>query len=154
MRVVHYLNQFFGGIGAEEKAGMGLEAREGAVGPGKLLEQLLGEGAGVVMTLVCGDNYAVEHEEDLIASVLEKVRGAGADLFVAGPCFESGRYGIAAGALCVAVQSQLGIPVITGMSEENPGSIFIAMRFISSIPAVTPLGCAKRWRRWQSWEES
>jgi glycine reductase complex component B subunit gamma len=121
MRVVHYLNQFFGGIGAEEKAGMGLEAREGAVGPGKLLEQLLGEGAGVVMTLVCGDNYAVEHEEDLIASVLEKVRGAGADLFVAGPCFESGRYGIAAGALCVAVQSQLGIPVITGMSEENPG---------------------------------
>jgi betaine reductase len=120
MRVVHYLNQFFGGIGAEEKAGMGLEAREGAVGPGKLLEQPLGEGAGVVMTLVCGDN-AVEHEEDLIASVLEKVRGAGADLSVAGPCFESGRYGIAAGALCVAVQSQLGIPVITGMSEENPG---------------------------------
>ena len=28
---------------------------------------------------------------------------------------------MAAGALCVAVQSQLGIPVITGMSEENPG---------------------------------
>ena len=52
---------------------------------------------------------------------VEKVRGAGADLFVAGPCFEAGRYGMAAGALCVAVQSQLGIPVITGMSEENPG---------------------------------
>ena len=121
MRVVHYLNQFFGGVGAEEQAGMGLEARDGAVGPGKLLEQLLGEGAEIVMTLVCGDNYAVEHEEDLVASVLEKVRGAGVDLFVAGPCFEAGRYGIAAGALCAAVQSQLGIPVITGMSEENPG---------------------------------
>ncbi len=121
MRVVHYLNQFFGGIGAEEQAGMGLEARNGAVGPGKLLEQLLGEGAEVVMTLVCGDNYAVEHEEELVTSVLEKVREAGADLFVAGPCFEAGRYGMAAGALCVAVQSQLGISVITGMSEENPG---------------------------------
>lgn len=89
--------------------------------PGKLLEQLLGEGAEIVMTLVCGDNYAVEHEEELVTSVLEKVRGAGADLFAAGPCFEAGRYGMAAGALCVAVQSQLGIPVITGMSEENPG---------------------------------
>ena len=121
MRVVHYLNQFFGGIGAEEQAGMGLEARNGAVGPGKLLEQLLGEGAEVVMTLVCGDNYAVEHEEELVTSVLEKVREAGADLFVAGPCFEAGRYGVAAGALCVAVQSQLGISVITGMSDENPG---------------------------------
>src|SRR5947209_2645460 len=65
MRVVHYLNQFFGGIGAEEQAGIGLEARDGAVGPGKLLEQLLGDGAQIVMTLVCGDNYAVEHEEEL-----------------------------------------------------------------------------------------
>jgi glycine reductase len=121
MRVVHYLNQFFGGIGAEEQAGVGLEVRDGAVGPGKLLEQLLGDAAEVVMTLICGDNFAVEHEEDLVASVLERVRGADADLFVAGPCFEAGRYGMAAGALCVAVQSQLGIPVITAMSEENPG---------------------------------
>ena len=38
MRVVHYLNQFFAGIGAEEQAGSGLEARAGALGPGKLLE--------------------------------------------------------------------------------------------------------------------
>ena len=51
MRVVHYLNQFFGGIGAEEQAGVGLEVHNGAVGPGKLLEQLLGEGAEIVMTL-------------------------------------------------------------------------------------------------------
>jgi glycine reductase len=121
MRVVHYLNQFFAGIGAEEKAGAPLEVREGAVGPGRLLEQLLGDDARIVMTLVCGDNYAVEHEEELIASVLEKLQGTDADLFVAGPCFEAGRYGMAAGALCAVVQSKLGIPVITGMSAENPG---------------------------------
>src|SRR4030095_12407545 len=121
MRVVHYLNQFFGGIGAEEQAGMGLEARDGAVGPGKLLEQLLGEGAEVVMTLVCGDNYAVEHGEELLTSVLEKVREGGAALLLSGPCFEAGRYGMAAGALCIAVQSQLGVFVITGVTDENPG---------------------------------
>lgn len=121
MRVVHYLNQFFGGIGAEEQAGTPLEVREGAVGPGKLLEQLLGDGARVVMTLVCGDNFAVEHQEEMTVAALERIRATGADLFVAGPCFDAGRYGMAAGALCSAVQSQLGIPVITGMSEENPG---------------------------------
>src|SRR4029450_1249987 len=121
MRVVHYLNQFFGGIGAEEQAGMGLEARDGAVGSGKLVEQRWGGGAEGVMTLGWGDNYAGEDEWALVACVVEKVREAGADLFVAGPCFEAGRYGMASGALCVAVQSQLGIPVITGMSEENPG---------------------------------
>jgi hypothetical protein len=56
MRVVHYLNQFFGGLGGEDKAGAPLEVREGAVGPGLLLEQLLGNDAKIVMTLVCGDN--------------------------------------------------------------------------------------------------
>ena len=122
MRIVHYLNQFFGGIGAEEHAGKSLEIREGAVGPGRLMEQLLGDGARIVMTLVCGDNYAVERQEELTAAVLEKVKEANPDLFVAGPCFDAGRYGMAAGALCAAVQSTLGIPVITAMSEENPGA--------------------------------
>jgi glycine reductase complex component B subunit gamma len=121
MRIVHYLNQFFGGIGAEEHAGTPFEVREGAVGPGKLLEQLLGNGAEVVMTVVCGDNYAVEHQEELTAAVVKKVREIGPNLFVAGPCFDAGRYGMAAGALCSAVQLQLGIPAITAMSEENPG---------------------------------
>ncbi len=122
MRIVHYLNQFFGGVGGEEQAGMPLEAREGAVGPGRLLEQLLGDGSRVVMTLISGDNHAVEHQEELTAAVLAKVREAGAELFVAGPCFEAGRYGMAAGSLCAAVQSNLGIPVVTGMGSENPGA--------------------------------
>jgi glycine reductase complex component B subunit gamma len=121
MRVVHYLNQFFGGLGGEEKAGAPLEVRDVAVGPGLLLQQLLGSDAKVVMTLVCGDNYAVEKQEEMLRLALEKIRGAQPDLFVAGPCFQAGRYGMAAGALCSAVQSKLGVPVITGMSEENPG---------------------------------
>jgi glycine reductase complex component B subunit gamma len=122
MRVVHYLNQFFGGVGGEESAGLTLEARDGAVGPGKLLEQLLGDDAQVVLTLVCGDNYALESQPAMIAAALEKVGQAKADLFVAGPCFQAGRYGMAAGALCCAVQSKIGIPVITGMAQENPGA--------------------------------
>jgi glycine reductase complex component B subunit gamma len=121
MRIVHYLNQFFGGLGGEEKAGVPLEIRQGAVGPGVLLEQLLGGDAKVVTTLVCGDNNAVEKQATMIGSALEKIRDAKPDLFVAGPCFQAGRYGMAAGALCSAVQSKLGIPVVTGMSEENPG---------------------------------
>jgi glycine reductase complex component B subunit gamma len=122
MRVVHYLNQFFGGVGGEESADLTLEARNGAVGPGKLLEQLLGGEAQVVMSLVCGDNYAVENQQAMLAAALQKIAEAKADLFVAGPCFQAGRYGMAAGALCCAVQSKIGIPVITGMARENPGA--------------------------------
>lgn len=122
MRVVHYLNQFFGGLGGEEKANLPLEAKEGAVGPGKLLEQLLGGDAKIVLTLICGDNYAVERQEEMLAAALDKIRQADADLFVAGPCFQAGRYGMAASALCSEVRSKLSIPVITGMAEENPGA--------------------------------
>lgn len=121
MRIVHYLNQFFGGIGAEEQAGSSLEIRDGAVGPGKLLESLIGEDAHVVLTIICGDNYAVEHQEEFIATALAKIRAAEADLFVAGPCFDAGRYGMAAGALCNAVQTELSIPAVTAMHAENPG---------------------------------
>lgn len=121
MRIVHYLNQFFGGIGGEEEAGSHLGEVENAVGPGRLLEQTLGDGATVVRTLICGDNHAVEHQDELVATVVDRVRDAEADLFVAGPCFDAGRYGMAAGALCSAVQAELGIPAVTAMHEENPG---------------------------------
>ncbi|MBI2364010.1 MAG: glycine/betaine/sarcosine/D-proline family reductase selenoprotein B, partial [Deltaproteobacteria bacterium] len=67
MRIVHYLNQFFGGLGGEEQAGAPLGSREGAVGPGKLFEQLFGGDAKVVTTLVCGDNYAVENQDAMVA---------------------------------------------------------------------------------------
>ena len=121
MRVVHYLNQFFGGLGGEEVAGTPPQVKDGAVGPGRLLAQLLGTEAEVVETLVCGDNYAAENLEALTQWVLDQVRDAKADLFVAGPCFEAGRYGVAAAELCVAVQKQLAIPAVTAMAKENPG---------------------------------
>jgi glycine reductase len=121
MRIVHYLNQFFAGLGGEEHAGTPLEVHDGAIGPGKLFQQLLGGDAQVVTTLVCGDNYAVENQKTVVADALNKIRDAQAELFVAGPCFLAGRYGMAAGALCAAVQAKLGIPVVTGMAQENPG---------------------------------
>ena len=121
MKIIYYVNQFFGGIGAEEHAGAPLEFREGALGPAKLFEQLMGDDAHVALTVVCGDNFAVENQDQVTAAVLDKVRATGADLFAAGPCFDAGRYGMAAGAICSAVQSELGIPAVTAMQVENPG---------------------------------
>jgi glycine reductase complex component B subunit gamma len=121
MRVVHYLNQFFGGQGGEEAADMAPRIQDGAVGPGRLLEQVLGKDTQIVHTIIAGDNYAAENLEALTELVVENVKAEGAELFVAGPCFAAGRYGMVAGALCQAVQSELGIPVVTGMAGENPG---------------------------------
>jgi len=121
MEIVHYLNQFFGGLGGEEVADAPPEVRDGAVGPGRLLERVLGDGSQVVKTIVCGDNYAAENLDILKAFVLKEVAACEAGLFVAGPCFEAGRYGAVAGALCVEVDTEIGIPAVTGMALENPG---------------------------------
>ena len=56
-KIVHYINQFFAGIGGEEKADYKPEIKEGAVGPGLALQTALGEDYEVVATIICGDNY-------------------------------------------------------------------------------------------------
>ena len=120
IRVVHYLNQFFGGIGGEEHANEPVRVVPGPVGPGRVLAQLL-EGKGeVVATVICGDNYFSEREEEARASVIEALRKAQPDVVTAGPAFDAGRYGLACGAVCAAAQ-EAGIPAVTGMHPENPG---------------------------------
>jgi glycine reductase len=120
IRVVHYLNQFFAGIGGEDKAGAPFEARDGAVGPGRALQMALGDRATIVRTLVCGDNTFHETRDDVIGAVLQAVQDAQADLLIAGPAFNAGRYGLACAAICAAAKESLGLPVITGLFPENP----------------------------------
>ena len=121
-RVVHYINQFFANIGGEEMAHVPPELREGHVGPGLAFNQAWKGEVEIVQTIVCGDSYFAEHEKDAKAQVLEWVKEAKPDLFIAGPAFNAGRYGYACANVCQAVQDELGIPVLTGMYEENPGA--------------------------------
>ena len=120
-KVVHYINQFFAGIGGEEKADHMPEVREGAVGPGMGLKAALGSDYEIAATVICGDNYFGENLAAATDAVIEMVKKYGPDVFVAGPAFNAGRYGVACGTICKAVEERLMIPVLTGMYEENPG---------------------------------
>jgi betaine reductase len=121
LRVVCYVNQFFGQLGGEEKAGVGPQVFEGAIGAARAVQQALGDAGTIVATVICGDNYAAEHAERATTELVQLVAGARPDLLVAGPAFLAGRYGVACGALCAAVQAELKIPAVTGMHAENPG---------------------------------
>lgn len=121
LRVVHYLNQFFGGIGGEDKAHVGPQISEGPIGPGIAIQNALGDQGEVVATVICGDNYFAENIEEASEEVLQLLSPYQPDVVIAGPAFDAGRYGIACGAVCQAVQNQLGIPAVTGMYKENPG---------------------------------
>ena len=120
-RVIYYVNQFFGQVGGEDKAGMPPEYREEKIGPAVGFEGLLkGEGE-VVGTIICGDNYFNENKQEVMEIILNFVKGASPDVFVAGPAFNAGRYGVACAEISKAVAQKLNIPVITGMYLENPG---------------------------------
>ena len=96
IRIAHYLNQFFAGIGGEERADVGVSVREGPVGPGRALQAALGDAARVVGTVICGDNFINESPEAALAPPSSReLRELAPDVVVAGPAFGSGRYGLA-----------------------------------------------------------
>ena len=122
IKVVHYINQFFAGIGGEEKADYKPEVREGIVGPGMALNAGFKGEAEIVATVICGDSYFNENLETAKQEVIKMIKKYKPDLFIAGPAFNAGRYGVACGTITDAVQKELGIPVLTGMYVENPGA--------------------------------
>ena len=120
-RVIHYINQFYAGIGGEEKADYQPEIREGIVGPGMAFKAAFKGEAEIVATVVCGDSYFASNMDEAASEILEMMRKYEPDAFIAGPAFNAGRYGTACGAMCAAVSKEFGIPVISGMYPENPG---------------------------------
>jgi len=120
-RVVHYLNQFFGGIGGEDQAHVGVTAKAGAVGPGRALDKALGDGARVEATLIGGDNFVSERDEEASRAIAAELDRLKPDVLVAGPAFGSGRYGLACALVCKVAQAQR-VAAITAMHPENPGA--------------------------------
>ena len=83
LRVVCYLNQFFGQIGGEDKAGVGPQVFPGAVGAARAVQQALGDVGRVVATVVAGDNYVAERA-DALSRRFRHHRRRTAGLIVAG----------------------------------------------------------------------
>jgi glycine reductase len=135
MRIVHYINQFFGQVGAESAADYPLEVRESVVGPGMMFESEIAPDAEIVATIICGDNYFVENMDivnEEIAKILKKYR---ADFVIAGPAFNAGRYGVACGNVCKVANQNFGIEAITGMYYDNPG-VSMYRRYAYIIPTA------------------
>lgn len=123
IKVVLYINQFFAQIGGEEMADHKAELRVGeVVGPGLAFNMNFKEEAEIIATIVCGDSYFNENLETAKADILEMVKSQNPDVFIAGPAFNAGRYGVACGTIAAAVKEELGIPAVTGMYVENPGA--------------------------------
>ena len=121
IKVVHYINQFYAGIGGEEKADTKPHVAEELPPLSKQFDEKLGDDFEVVCTVVCGDTYYNENMEEAKSEILEAIKSYEPDFFIAGPAFNAGRYGVACGSIATAVKEELKIPSMTGMYPENPG---------------------------------
>ncbi len=119
-KILCYINQYFGQIGGEEKAGFAPEYRDGLVGPANGINEGVKPVAEVVGTIICGDNYFNENTKEASEFIKKTLAEVKPDLVIAGPAFNAGRYGVAC-AEVVQIVHEAGIPALTAMYPENPG---------------------------------
>ncbi len=149
LRIVHYINQFFAGIGGEERADEKPRVLDELPPISLQLNKKLGDAGEVVGTLMCGDSYFNENLEEALAELKSMLEELNPDLLIAGPAFNAGRYGMACGSITKMAVEDLGIKAFTAMYEENPGvdvfkkDIYIvptgnsAAKMRKAIPAMT-----------------
>jgi glycine reductase len=120
LRAVHYVNQFFAGVGGEEAANHPVEVRPEPVGAGRALAAALGGDAKIVATVIAGDNHVSDAREAAREAMRRALREAAPDVLIAGPAFEAGRYSLACAEAC-RVAAELDIPAVTAMHPGAPG---------------------------------
>lgn len=121
VRVMHYLNQFFAGMGGEEKADTPVGYREGPIGPGKRLQALFGNSAEIVVTAYCGDDYFAESANEALAAFKQIADAHDVQMIVSGPAFGSGRYGFACVEVCHYLSNESAFYCVGAMHPLNPG---------------------------------
>ena len=114
MKVAHYLNQFFAGLGGEEAAGSPPMRIDGAVGPGRGLGSTW-RSRSPAATTSSASTRTRRSPRCCAGSTTERP-----DVLVCGPSFGSGRYGYACGTLAREA-ARRGIPAVCGMDPESPG---------------------------------
>ena len=138
LRVVHYLNQFFAGIGGEEQRRRrrhrcGRRRRARARAPGGARRRR----ARRRRPIICGDNFVSERADDgrraPSRAELERLQP---DVLVAGPAFGSGRYGLACALACRAAPA-LGRPRGHGHASGQPGRVEARGASSASSPPAT-----------------
>ena len=119
-RVAHIVNQFFAGIGGEDKADVAVGALDTLAGPSRGLQRLLQGQAEMAPTIYFGDNHFHERPEEARAALLKELAAVEPDVVVLGPAFNAGRYGLACVEIGHMVATELGRVCVTAMHPENP----------------------------------
>jgi glycine/betaine/sarcosine/D-proline reductase family selenoprotein B len=123
IRIVQFLNQVQAGLGGDEQMDIKPQSQNGAIGMGMLLKTIsMKNGADIVGTITCGDNYFLENKEKATDEILEMIKKFDASVVICGPALNYKRYGECCGHLTLSIQDRLDIPSFAAMSKDSTGT--------------------------------
>lgn len=135
VKAIHFINQFFAGFGSEEAADTPVGFIEGPKGPGIAFTKAMRDKGVIIGTIYAGDNFANENQAVFLEKAVNYIKQTRPDVIIAGPAFNSGRYGLSCVNLLKAVKEQLDIPGVVGLGPDNPGNDY--SRFCWIVPVGT-----------------
>ncbi len=145
LKAIYYINQFYAGIGGEERADAGLTMFDGVRGPAIGVAKFWKDEMEVVKTIACGDNFVNTESNfpEIASAIRELVDQVKPDVFIAGPAFNAGRYGVGCARVCDYVRHELDVSSVTAMHPENPAvSMYVKNNLIVATPE-TAAGMSK-----------
>lgn len=124
MRVVLIFDQGLAGAGGKSNPNVGLEIAKGGIGTALMLKPHFDKiDANVFATLYCGNQYFLNHEEEVINKMTAMINKIKPDMVVCGPCFNFIDYAKMCAKLAYNISKTTDISVVTMMSDDNTETI-------------------------------
>ena len=124
MKIVLIFDQGLAGAGGKSNPNVGLTATKGGIGSALMMESHFEKiGAQVAATLYCGNEYFLNHQEEVVTKMTAMVKKVNPDFVVCGPCFNFQDYARMGAMISASVLEHTDIPSCAMMSVENAETI-------------------------------
>ncbi len=124
MKIVLIFDQGLAGAGGKSNPNVGLNAVKGGVGTALMMESHFKEiGADVIATLYCGNEYFLNHQDEVVTKMTAMCKKLNPDFVVCGPCFNFPDYAKMAAMISANILTKTELKSCAMMSKENASVI-------------------------------
>lgn len=121
-KIALILNHVQAGMGSDENAHLAPSGKKAALGPGETLKPMFhSHDCDIVATLFCGDQYYLEHPEEVEKKFIGFAKKFEIDAVLCGPAMQYPNFGEMSARLAKAFEKH-GILSVASMSVENPAT--------------------------------
>ncbi len=124
MKVLLIFDQGLAGAGGKANPNVELTAKKGGIGSALMMEpHFKAIGAEVVATLYCGNQYFLDHQEEVVTKMTAMAKKLNPDFVVCGPCFNFPDYSLMSAMISKNILEKTDLKSCAMMSKENEATI-------------------------------